>query len=172
MTDREERDEEESEVLRRGIVSPEGASTGPPIGSCFVIMAYGSPVLDSYYEEAIKPTVEKLRLRCVRIDQEHDTAKISDQIANGIRASRVVIADLTRDRPNCYFEAGFALAAGKDIIFQRLDAAPEFTPVIHFDVSDYQHLLYGTLRELSSKLEDRLRCVLDKQERAAGVARA
>lgn len=172
MRDEEEGDEEESEVIARGSVPPLDTPTEPPIGSCFVIMAYGSRVLDSYYDAAIKPTVERARLRCVRPDQLPDTTKISDQIANGIRESRVVIADLTRDRPNCYFEAGFALAAGKDIIFQRLVSEPEFPHVIHFDVSDYQHMVYGTAQELSTQLADRLRYVLAKQEGEAGAERA
>lgn len=125
-------------------------------GSCFVVMPYNSPVLDSYYDEAIDPTVKNAGYTCVRVDKQPYNYKISEQIRNGIEESAVVIVDLTDDRPNCYFEAGYALGRGKEIIFQRLNAPPKYEAVFHFDVQEYPVMLYGTLAELREKLRFRL----------------
>ncbi len=128
-------------------------------GICFVIMSFsGNPILESYFEEAIKPVVEEFKLECVRVDQEEFTGKITDQIKQN---SVIIIIDLTEDRPNCYFEAGYAVARSKSIIFQRLDA-PKYEPVFHFDVKDYPHILYGTIADLRKKLKGRLKALLNK----------
>lgn len=119
-------------------------------------MAYNNAVLDSYYDEAIKPIVESLGYNCVRVDRQPYSDKIGDQIRNGIDVSAVVIVDLTDDRPNCYFEAGYAVARNKVIIFQRLSAPPKYEAVFHFDVHEYPFILYGTLAELREKLRLRL----------------
>lgn len=129
---------------------------------CFVIMSFsGNPILETYYAEAIKPTVEGFGLDCVRVDQEHFNGEISLRIRQNIKRSKLVIVDLTEDRPNCYFEAGYAVAESKPIIFQRLDA-PKYEPIFHFDVKDYKHILYTTAEDLRERLKDRLHAVLSQ----------
>lgn len=129
---------------------------------CFIVMSFsGNPILETYYEEAVKPTVEGFGLNCIRVDQEHFNGEISARIRRNIEKSRLVIVDLTEDRPNCYFEAGYAMAKSRPVIFQRLDA-PKYEPIFHFDVKDYKHILYGTVRDLREKLKDRLNGLLSK----------
>ena len=131
-----------------------------PESCSIVIMPFcGDAVLDTYYEEAIAPTVSGAGLRCVRVDREQFIGEISDEIRRGIEESSVVIADLTLDRPNCYFEAGYAVAKGRPIIFQRLDA-PQYRSPIPFDLKDYPHILYKTAAHLRAELEKRLSAVL------------
>lgn len=118
----------------------------------FIIMSFsGNGILESYYEEAIVPTVTKFGLRCVRVDQEKFTGSISNQITDGIENAFFVIADLTEDKPNCYFEAGYAVAKKKKIIFQRLDA-PHYEPKFHFDIQDYKHIVYKKISDLRNEL--------------------
>ena len=94
--------------------------------SCFVVMSFsGNAILETYFTEAVRPTLEKLGLECRRVDQESFTGRISDRIRDGIASSTVVLVDFTEDRPNCYFEAGYAEALGKPIVYQRLDAPRE-----------------------------------------------
>lgn len=95
-----------------------------PSNLCFVVMPFKNPVLDTYYAEAVAVTVEDCGLRCVRVDQEHFNGKISDQIQRNIDEAAVVIVDTTGDNANCYFEAGYAVAKKKFIIWQRLCAHP------------------------------------------------
>jgi nucleoside 2-deoxyribosyltransferase len=129
---------------------------------CFVIMSFsGNPILETYYDEAVKPIVEEFNLNCVRVDQEHFNGEISKRIRRNIETSRLVIVDLTEDRPNCYFEAGYAIAKSIPVIFQRLDA-PKYEPIFHFDVKDYKHILYGTAKDLREKLKASIDALLNQ----------
>lgn len=135
---------------------------GSKANFCFVIMSFsGNPILESYYEEAIKPTVEAFGLNCVRVDQENFSGEISKRIRMNIERSRLVIVDLTEDRPNCFFEAGYAVAKSKPIIFQRLNA-PKYETNFPINVKDYNHILYGTVAHLRRELTGRLRALLSK----------
>lgn len=127
----------------------------------FLIMSLSrNPIIESYYEEAIKPTIEKFNYQCVRIDKENFSGKITDNIKKNIANSKLVIVDLTEDKPNCYFEAGFALAIGKTVMFQRLNA-PRYEPKIEFNIQDYPHILYETISTLRLQLEEKLSVLLD-----------
>ena len=140
---------------------PSNIIINPSKKFCFVVMSFsGDPVIESYYEEAIKPTVRALGYDCIRSDEEHHSDKISQRIRDNIEDCAVVIVDLTEDRPNCYFEAGYAVALSKDIVFQRLDASPKYPAVFHFDVQDYPFILYRTVADLRKKLGDRLTALL------------
>jgi hypothetical protein len=48
---------------------------------------------------------------------------------------QLILADLSGGRPNCYYEAGFAHALGKAIIFA---AQQKYT--IHFDLANYRFI--------------------------------
>jgi hypothetical protein len=148
-----------------------GAAEAPK-DFCFVIMSFsGDPVLESYYEEGIERTVKALGLGCVRVDREHHKDRVSERIRDNIRKSAAIIVDLTEDRPNCYFEAGYAVAlneAGygeapdRPIIFQRLNAPPKYEPVIHFDLQDYPFILYTTVENLRRQLREKLKALLGR----------
>ena len=53
----------------------------------------------------------------IRIDKEHPLDDLVDRIKREIRDSLFVVADLTDERPSCYFEIGFAEALGRPIIY-------------------------------------------------------
>lgn len=147
--------------LSQGIVVKDRKSDKTKM-TVFVIMSFSdNPILESYYEEAILPTIIKHGLKPVRIDHEKFTGKISDKIIEGINNSKFVLADLTEDRPNCYFEAGYAVAKDKRIIFQRLHA-PQYEPKFHFDVQDYRHIVYKKISDLRDKLSAAIESLLSE----------
>jgi hypothetical protein len=123
---------------------------------CFVVMPFNNPVLDTYYAEAVASAVERSGLRCVRVDQDHFDGKITDQIQRSIDDAAVVIVDTTGDNPNCYFEAGYAVAKKKLIIWQRLNAPMFTSSQLRFDVQDYPHILYTTAENLRERLHAKL----------------
>ena len=132
----------------------------------FIIMSFrGDPVVDSYYIEAVKPTIEACGLKPIRVNEEHFRGKITDRILDNIRKARLIIADLTEDSPNCYFEVGVALALRKAVIWQRL-AAPAYDRQIPFDVKDYPHILYTTVADLRKRLKERIEGLLADEKRA------
>lgn len=74
---------------------------------------------------------------------------IDNKILNCIKKAKLIIADLSFSRPNCYFEIGYALALNKKVILIA-DRKSE----IHFDIEHHNIFKYKSLDELSTYLRD------------------
>lgn len=72
---------------------------------------------------------------------------------------RVVVADLTDERPSCYFEVGYAEALGKHVVFLASRESvinPGDDTRIHFDI--HQNVQFFTNHD---ELAEKLRAVLE-----------
>lgn len=119
---------------------------------CFVIMSLSkNPVLQDFYEKTIKPTVEKTGYRCERVDEQEFNGSIRDRILENIRKAAFIVADVTEARPNCYYELGVAHALGKEVI--HLANSKDY---VHFDVTDFNFIIYSRHEELAQKLRRRI----------------
>ena len=127
----------------------------PPEQQVFVIMKFGAKQLDSAYEGVIKPLSQEFGLNVVRVDEIQNSGRITDQILENISKSRLVLSDLSGERPNCYYETGFAHALGKDIVLTiHKDSA------IHFDLSSHRFIQWETENELRIALNARFTAIL------------
>ena len=87
--------------------------------------------------EAIEAVVSDAGGVAIRIDKEHPLEDLVGRIKKEIRASVFVVADLTDERPSCYFEAGYAEALGRPVIYvaSKQSVAKPGTPTkVHFDI--------------------------------------
>jgi hypothetical protein len=98
----------------------------------------------------------------IRIDREAPMGSLVERIKREIQRAAFVIADLTDERPSCYFECGYAEALGRPVIFvasRESVMAPGTATKIHFDI--HQNVLFfGNHSELDSKVRD----VIEKNE--------
>lgn len=117
----------------------------------FVIMKFNDSVMNSAYEGVIEPTFESFGIKSLRIDQKEDSGRINEQVLNGIAESCVVFADLTGERPNCYYETGFAHALGKELILSIHDGHE-----IHFDLKANRFIVWDQESKLRQLLRARL----------------
>lgn len=129
----------------------------PPLNQIFVIMKFNDHVLDSAYSNVIEPFGEEYEIDIVRIDQIQDSGNINQQILENIAQSRFILAELSGERPNCYYEAGFAHALGKEIIFAVRSGEP-----IHFDLAANRFIRWNTESDLRSALRERLESLYAK----------
>jgi|SRR5215213_2856056 len=128
-----------------------------PSKHVFVIMKYEDKMLDYAYEMAIKPVIEEFYYTPVRMDKIQAGGMVTDQILKHIERSEIVLADLTGERPNCYYEAGYADASGKEIIFTiKKDCK------IHFDVAVNRFICWESEAELENKLRERFKYIKEK----------
>lgn len=129
-----------------------------PKKQVFVIMKFGDKHLNSAYEGVIKPAIEEFGFKALRVDEIQDSSKITDQILENIATSQYIIADLSGERPNCYYETGFAHALGKEMILtiRKQDA-------VHFDLVGYRFIQWETEAELRHSLRERLRSLTNKR---------
>jgi hypothetical protein len=113
----------------------------------FVIMKFNDKVLNSAYDGVIQPVIEKFGMQPLRIDEVQNSGKITDQVLESIACSRYILADLSGERPNCYYEAGFAHALGKELILSIRKADK-----IHFDLAGYRFIQWETEADLRREL--------------------
>lgn len=124
----------------------------------FVIMKFGDKILDSAYEGVIKPLFTEFGLTVIRVDEIQDSGKISDQILQEIAKSKIVYSDLSGERPNCYYETGFAHALGKEIILSI-----NTKDKIHFDLSGHRFIQWETENDLRKSLRKRVSFILEQE---------
>lgn len=113
----------------------------------FIIMPFnedhdtvGAKMAFQAVENSVKPT-RYSELHIGRVDDLYDNngKAITENIYKAINDADFIIADLTDNRPNCYYELGYARALGKDIVV----VAKEGTK-LEFDESDKTNFSYST----------------------------
>jgi hypothetical protein len=104
--------------------------------SIFVVMQFTTP-FDELYQDVIVPVCEGQGFTAVRADQTYGPGVIISDIARQISESSVVVADITPDNPNVFWEVGYAHALQKPtvLIAERGRQLP-------FDVSPFRTLFY------------------------------
>jgi nucleoside 2-deoxyribosyltransferase len=109
---------------------------------------------DQRFEE-----IEKILARrgCValRIDKEHPLDGMVDRIKREIAASSFVVADLTDERPSCYFEVGYADALEVPVVYVASKESvvnPKTSTKIHFDIHKSVNY-FVNMKQLREKLE-------------------
>ena len=80
----------------------------------FVIMPFGEK-FDLVYE-CIERSVTQAQLKCVRADKEVFSGIIMDKIRENIARAGIIIAELSEQNPNVFYELGLAHAWNKKVI--------------------------------------------------------
>src|SRR5947209_8243021 len=82
---------------------------------CFVMMPFASRFSNVF--QVIQSVVEDYgSCRCVRADQIASPSQITRDVWEQIQRARFLIADLTGQNPNVFYEVGFSPAIHKNVI--------------------------------------------------------
>jgi len=82
---------------------------------CFVIMAFNKDW--AFYDGITKLLEDECGIRCVRADEVPVAGELLlDKVHQLIDNAELVIADLSENRPNLYYEVGYAKARGKRVL--------------------------------------------------------
>ncbi len=125
-----------------------------------MVMPFGSEELQIVYDDFLKPIVEtKCGLECVRGDDMFGSNVIMDDVLTGIRGAKVVIADLTGQNSNVFYEVGIAHASGTPVLLitQSIDDVP--FDLRHRRVLVYEYSPHGC-KLLENQLEKHIRQML------------
>lgn len=109
----------------------------PRAPTCFVVMQF-TDEYDSLYRDVIKPVCERYGYEVIRADDSYTSGLLIEDITRSIRDSAVVIADITPDNPNVFYEVGYAHGIGKATILlsdRKRDRLP-------FDISGFRTVFY------------------------------
>jgi hypothetical protein len=118
----------------------------------FVAMSF-DPALDEVYKNGIYKAITNIGYKPLRVDKTEHTNRIDDEILRQISTSKLVVADFTDHKPGVYFEAGYALALGKKVIWTCREDHRE---KLHFDIRQYNCLFWDSIPEFCKKLESRI----------------
>lgn len=103
----------------------------------FVIMSF-KPEYNQIYSQSIKPAFDKMGYKCSRVDEDYGPKNISIDIIKSIINANIVLADISEDSPNVFYELGVSHSVGNKTItiMSRGDDK------IPFDLSHYRAIQY------------------------------
>lgn len=119
---------------------------------CFVVMQF-TDEYNSLYQEVIRPTCEAFGYTVVRADDFYTSGLIINDITRSIEEATIVIADITPNNPNVFYEVGYAHGIRKPTILlsdRKRDQLP-------FDMSGFRTLFYDNTIGGKSAVEERLK---------------
>lgn len=111
------------------------------------------------FHQAIEQAVTNAGYVPLRIDQVQHVNRIDDEIIAQIRRSKFLIGDFTGQRGGIYFEAGFMLGLGRQVLW--VCEKPELHQV-HFDTRQYNFIDYTDARDLEHRLQMRIEALFGK----------
>jgi hypothetical protein len=128
----------------------------------FVIMSFTGAAGSEIYA-TITRECAKLRLRAKRVDEEGGSSFVISDITRMIEEAEFVICDLSEERPNVYYELGYAHGVGNESD-EVLLIASEGTR-LHFDIGPLRVHYYRSMTELSEILNAQLRRMISVTRR-------
>ena len=126
----------------------------PVHGTCFVIMPFDK-AFDPVFRVIESSLNSRLGFSCARTDELLGGGNIIEDILGGIAHSELILADLTGQKPNVYYELGLAHMS-KPV--EKVILLSQEMATIPFDLKEYRHLAYSRsasgLRSLGRRLGD------------------
>lgn len=109
--------------------------------------------------DAIKDECKNIGLRAERVDENTGSGFVIREITDLIERSEFLICDLTNERPNIYYELGYAHGVGNEA-HDILLIAKEGT-VLHFDVAPLRVHYYKSSEDLKAIVSLRLKAMIE-----------
>ena len=139
--------------FRRPDYDPEDIGEFTP-NTVFVIMPFtGEEMREAY--SAIKDECSKLKLKAKRVDENVGSGLVIREVTELIEDSEFIICDLTNERPNVYYELGYAHGVGNESS-DILLIAKEGTN-LHFDIAPLRVQYYRSTEQLRSIVSSSLK---------------
>jgi hypothetical protein len=142
------------------------------MGICFIIQPFDGGPFDKRYKDVFVPAVTAAELEPYRVDRDPAVSIPIDEIESGIKKAEACLADVSTMNPNVWFELGFAIASGKDVVLVcSFDPARKFP----FDIQHRSIITYRTespsdFEDLKIKITNRLKAIISKEEKLGKVA--
>lgn len=133
--------------------------------TAFMIMPFKYKGLNEFYNKRIKQfLLDELEIRVLRADDFNGNDIIVDTIYNQIEKSEIIIADTTKCNKNVFYEIGWAVAKGKEIITiqdEKLDKQ------LYFDRAHIRAIFYSKsqINQFQERLKNDIIAIRDKASR-------
>ena len=131
--------------------------------TAFVLMAISPeiPELEDIYQ-TIKNVCLNFGIKAYRADEIEHQDRITDLILSEISLCEYLIADLSYERPNVYYEIGYSHALEKKpILYRKKDTK------LHFDLAVHNVPEYKNITELKEMLTKRFEAILGRSAKSS-----
>ncbi|MFL9709426.1 hypothetical protein [Methylobacillus sp. Pita1] len=123
-------------------------------------------IFDKRYEDTFSKAIIDAGLEPYRVDQDPKVSIPIQDIENGIRDSKICFAEITQDNPNVWFELGYAISAGKEVV---MVCSAERKIKFPFDVQHRSIIKYDTdsasdYEKLKERITSRLKALIQKDK--------
>lgn len=133
-----------SEAIGKPMVFDEDAA--------FIVMRFSqNDENDHAFLYGIRPALEKLKIKCIRADNQVTSGQLLEKIEKNIEKSRFVIIKVDSNNLNVYFELGLAMGLNKDVLLISQEDLVLHLPT---DLKNWECLTYskGNYDELKDKI--------------------
>jgi len=139
--------------------------------SCFVIQPFDGGKFDKRFKDVFSPAIVDAQLEPYRVDQDPKVSIPIEDIEEGIRESKLCLADITIDNPNVWFELGYAIACGKEVV---LVCSEERQTKFPFDIQHRAIIRYATgstsdFEKLKEAITIKIKAILRKVEKLTNI---
>jgi hypothetical protein len=104
---------------------------------CFVIQPFDKGEFDKRYDEVFVPAVVAAGLEAYRVDRDPSVIIPIETIEKNIRDADACLADISRENPNVWFEVGYAMACGKEVVLVCMEGSKFPFDVRHRTIITY-----------------------------------
>ena len=132
----------EEELTKRG-----------PLGQAFMAMSFNDD-LDAAWDVGFSKSLDMNGWRPYFIKRHDHNKQIDDEMVAQIRASGLLVADLTYQSQNVYYEAGLARGLEIPVIFT---CRADYFADIHFDVQQFRVIKWTTPDDLGKQLNNMIK---------------
>ncbi|MBE3128219.1 MAG: hypothetical protein IMZ60_00875 [Actinobacteria bacterium] len=142
--------------------------------TCFVIQPFDDDKFDKRFKDIFFPAILDAQLEPYRVDQDPRVSIPIEDIEKGIKESKLCLADITIDNPNVWFELGYAIACGKEVV---LVCSGERKTNFPFDIQHRKIIKYATgstsdFEKLKKDITERIKALINKTEKLINVKEA
>lgn len=126
-------------------------------GTVFTIMSFDEKNNDTY--SVIKDECAKIGLIAERADEGTGSGIIYKNITDSIENAEFLIVDLTDEKPNVYYELGYAHGAGNEA--EDILLIAKKGTKLHFDVAPLMVQEYSSTEELRKIINKQLKMMIE-----------
>lgn len=122
----------------------------------FVAMKFGTET--DALRVKIKEGIVNAEFEPIIMDEVEHNHQIVPEMLYQIKNSRFVIAELSHHNNGAYYEAGYALGMGKEVI--HICKKDELKSGLHFDVAQVNTIVYENIDELPNRIFKRIKATI------------